>query len=100
MSSLQSVASKFEARGVRLVGISIDDVATMKTFAEAKSLTFDLLADPSGTVVRDYGVWRRGFARRVSFVLDPQGIVRHVDESVRISRHGADLLARLRDLGT
>jgi len=31
------------------------------------------------------------FARRVTFVVDPEGVVRHIDTKVDVVRHGAAL---------
>ena len=41
---------------------------------------------------------KRPFARRVTFVLDDKGVVRHVDQAVKVDTHGADLLTLLEDL--
>ncbi len=40
----------------------------------------------------------RPFARRVTFVIDDRGIVRYIDEKVRVREHGAELAARIRKL--
>lgn len=40
------------------------------------------------------------YAQRVTFVIDPQGVVRHVDREVNVSAHGAEMkkvLTRLRE---
>ncbi len=76
-----------------MVAVSLDDVATQKRFAAANELPYPLLSDPDGSAARKFGVLAPGgrFARRVTFVVDPEGIVRHVDSSVDVVRHGADL---------
>lgn len=65
---------------VRLLGISIDSKFSLRAFAEAEALTFDLLSDawPHGETARRYGVFdeERGAARRGSFVIDPDGVLR------------------------
>lgn len=73
-------------------------MATQKAFAEAQELTYPLLSDPDGSAAARYGVLAGGFARRVTFVIDPEGRVRHVDREVDVARHGADLVRRIRDL--
>ena len=40
----------------------------------------------------------RGWAERVTFVLAPDGRIELVDTAVDVSRHGADLVGRLRKL--
>ena len=48
---------EFEALGVRVVGVSPDDVATHRGFASAHGLPQVLLADPDHTVLEAYGAW-------------------------------------------
>lgn len=76
----QSVLPRFEQRGARLVGISVDSVWCHAAFAEDRGFDFPLLADfePKGEVARAYGVYREedGIAERALFVLDPEGVVR------------------------
>ena len=82
--------------GSRIYGISLDDVKTQASFHEAQKLSFALLSDPDGSVARKYGVYlARGFANRVTFVIDPKGVLRHVDQSVAVDSHGRDLIATL-----
>ena len=70
-----------------------------KAFAKAQKLTYPLLSDPDGSAADRYGVLMTGrFARRVTFVVDPEGSLRHVDTGVRVATHGADLAARIRSL--
>lgn len=76
----QAVLPRFEERGARLVGISVDSVWSHAAFADHRGLEFPLLADfePKGEVARAYGVYRDddGIAERALFVLDPEGAVR------------------------
>lgn len=48
---------EFEALGVRVVGISPDDVATHRAFAAEHGLPQLLLADPEHVVLDAYGAW-------------------------------------------
>ena len=46
-----------------------------------------------------YDVLMRGrFARRVTFLVDPEGVLRHIDRKVRVESHGADIAARIEAL--
>lgn len=76
---------QFEAEGAKVFGISVDSVWSHKAWQEARGLPFDLLADfhPKGEVATAYGVYNaeRGNARRVTFVIDEEGVVRDVQES-------------------
>jgi peroxiredoxin len=77
--------AQFEAEGANVFGISVDSVWSHKAWAEARGIPFPLLADfhPKGAVAQAYGVYNeeRGNSRRVTFVIDEEGIVRDVHVS-------------------
>jgi thioredoxin-dependent peroxiredoxin len=60
----------------------MDDLDTQKKFADSLKLPFPLLADPTGEVVRAYGVEMqhqgKTYADRVTFVIDADGKVTKV----------------------
>jgi peroxiredoxin Q/BCP len=98
--SLRDAAKDLESLKVRIFGISLDDVASQKHFAEGQHLGFHLLSDPDGSVAAKYGVLAEGgrYAQRVTFVIDPEGVVRLVDRAVDVSSHGSDLAAKIKEL--
>ena len=63
-------------------GISTDEVAKSKEFAESLDLQFVLLSDPEGKVAADYGVLMSSgkMAKRVTFVIGQDGKVAFVGE--------------------
>lgn len=74
--------------------MSLDDVASQAAFAKAQKLAFPLLSDPDGSVAKKYGVLIKGttFARRVTFIIDEKGILRHIAKKVDVREHGKQLL--------
>ena len=78
--------------------MSLDDVATQRAFHEAQELDFALLSDVDGSAARKLGALAEGrpFARRVTFVIDREGVIRKIDAEVDVTRHGADLAAWIR----
>lgn len=79
---------------------SVDDAETNARFARELALDFPILSDPGGKVAGAYGVLRaRGHAARVSFFVDPDGIVRGIDRDVNPATAGADIARRLDELG-
>ena len=76
--------------------MSVDTVAAQRAFAIKCDVRFPLLADTSGNVSGLYGVLGGAYAARVSFVLDAEGLVRYIDENIRVTRHGPDMLKRVR----
>ena len=63
-----------------MLGISINSVPTNKAYAEKLGVTFPLLCDTTRQVSKLYGVLSFfRVAKRVTFVVDRQGIIRHID---------------------
>lgn len=94
--------SQLTALGARVLGISLDDTTSHARFAEKFKLPFLLLADTDGTVARAYGaLWSLGpmrFARRHTFIINPQGHIAKIYRSVDPDRHSRDVQAELKAL--
>jgi peroxiredoxin Q/BCP len=85
--------SRFEAANAVVVGVSTDDSESHAEFASEHELPFPLLADTDERIADAYGVAvRLGFAQRMTFLIDPQGRVRHVFESVDPGVHADEVL--------
>ena len=69
----------FRNAGAVVLGISVDDVQSHKKFADKNNLPFPLLADPTKETTNRYDVMSfTGFAKRETFLIDPQGrLVKH-----------------------
>jgi peroxiredoxin Q/BCP len=80
---------------------SIDDAETNRKFAESLQLDYPILSDPDKTVARAYGVLGSGgrYSLRHTIYIGPDGKVLFVDRKVSTKTAGADLAARLKDLG-
>jgi len=65
--------------GADVLGVSLDDVKSHAEFAEKYHVPFRLLSDADAGVAKAYGVYtERGpmkYARRETFLIDPQGKV-------------------------
>lgn len=102
--------AEFEKQDVAVLGISADSVRSHQKFAEKYGLPFPLLADEGHQVSEAYGAWRQksmygktywGVAR-ITFFIDPTGVVRHVFEKVSPRNHPQEVLEvleRLRSVG-
>ena len=84
--------------GVTVYGCSLDDVATVAEFAEQERLPFELLSDPDGSAARRYNALGGRFPKRWTFVIDEQGILRHVEKKVLAASHGTDVVEIVRSL--
>jgi peroxiredoxin len=81
MRAYQDGLAQFEQAGAQVLGLSVDAPRANKKFAEKLGLTFPLLSDSSKQVSKVYGVLSIfRMAKRVTFVVDRQGVIRHVDE--------------------
>jgi len=93
----------FNKEGAVIVGISVDDVASHKAFAEKHGLPFTLLADSDKAVARRYGVLKTyagvlEMARRDTFLIDPQGRIAKHYESVDPDGHSQLVLGDIQAL--
>jgi alkyl hydroperoxide reductase subunit AhpC len=95
--SFVEAAEEFEALGVQLLSMSVDSFASCNAFGVSLGAEFPMLGDwPLYEVSRAYGVYdeEKHTARRVTFVLDEDHVVRAViDEPRDIERHSRDALA-------
>jgi len=92
MKAYQADIAKFESTETQIFGISVDSVPANKEFGKQNGITFPLLSDFKRTVVKDYGIFNEegGYGNRATFVIDKDGIIRHIDEgSVAIDPAGA-----------
>ncbi|MFP4189374.1 MAG: peroxiredoxin [Halobacteria archaeon] len=97
--SFEKEADEYESAGVRVYGVSTDDVDSHCDFADEQGLSFDLLADPDGEVADAFGVSvENGYADRTTFVV-VDGVVERVYENVSPDGHGRDVLLDLIDDG-
>lgn len=93
----------FGKKNAQILGVSLDDVESHKKFAEEYGLPFPLLADPEGKTAEAYGVKTKKigfqFAKRETFLIDPEGILVKHYENVKPKTHSEEVLADLEDLG-
>ncbi len=98
-NSFEKEYDEYEAAGVRVYGVSTDDVESHREFADEQGLTFDLLADPEGDIAEAFGVPLQGdIATRHTFVV-VDGKIARVYENVSPDGHGRDLLLELAEDG-
>ena len=98
---------EFEARGVRVVGISVDPPDINQRQSQKLGYTFPLLSDPKAEVIRRYDVLHPGagpkgadIARPAEFLLDSNGVVRWVNltENIAVRARPEQVLEALNQL--
>ena len=66
--------------------------ASHKAFTEKYGLPFQLLADIKGAITKAYDVEGSGYSKRVTYIIDAEGKISHVDEKVKTDSHAKDIL--------
>ena len=94
---------EFQNKGVEVIGISKDSVASHVKFAEKYSLPFVLLSDPDLIAIKVYGVWQEkklcgkvsmGVVR-TTFIIDEAGKIEKIMPKVKPDTNASEILAGL-----
>ena len=80
LAALRDDHESFVTLGSRVLAVSCDAMYTLRAYADAEGIPFDLLSDhwPHGAIAQAYGVFDElaGCARRGTFVMDSVGVIR------------------------
>lgn len=87
-----------------VLGVSPDKSTRLAKFEERDQLNFDLLSDEDHKISEAYGVWgeKKFMGRtyigvhRMSFIIDKQGVLRHIIEKVNTKTHHDDIMSWVR----
>ena len=101
--SLRDSYAELSAKGLQLLGISPDDIASHKKFAEKYNLPFPLLADENKTILQAYGAWgEKNLYGKISvgvlrstFIIDEKGNIERVIKRVDTKAAAEQLLKGL-----
>ena len=94
---------EFQNKGVEVIGISKDSVASHVKFAEKYSLPFVLLSDPDLIAIKAYDVWQEkklcgkvsmGVVR-TTFIIDEAGKIEKIMPKVKPDTNASEILAGL-----
>ena len=95
--SFRDAYEAFSKYGAKVIGISSDNVASHKSFAEHHQLNFTLLSDPDNKARKLFGVPKTFvIPGRVTYIVDKNGVVVHEFNSLKDSeKHVTESLAAL-----
>jgi peroxiredoxin Q/BCP len=101
--NLRDHVGDLDAEGVAVVGVSGDDVGSHEAFAQKYDLPFPLVADPGRAIQDAYGVYGERTLygkkivglKRTTYLIDPEGVVRHVFKRPKTDDHAAEILRKL-----
>lgn len=80
-----------------ILGVSRDRPDAEKAFGDKLELPFPLVADPEGRIIASYGVASpRGTAKRITFVVGPDGKIFKVFPDVDPRQHTPEVLAAVK----
>ncbi len=81
--------------------MSLDTPEKNAKFAASMGASLPVVSDAKGEVAKQFGVIGLGglYSRRWTFYIDAKGILRAIDKSVRPATAGADIVAKLEELG-
>ncbi len=88
-----------------VLGASADAPAALSKFRLKQKLNFPLLSDPDHKMIESYGAWRmekfmgrsyEGIVRS-TFLIDANGKIEQIWDSVKVKNHAAEVLAAASD---
>ncbi len=97
---IRDAYAQYKKKGIEVLGVSPDDVVSHNSFAKKYELPFSLLADSEKEIIKRYKVWREksmygkkymGVVRS-SFLIDPNGVIAKIYESVSPEHHAQEVL--------
>jgi thioredoxin-dependent peroxiredoxin len=100
--NFQRDIDKYTRENAVIVGVSVDNVDSHKSFCTKEGLNFKLLADSNHAVVEKYGSIMEyngmTIAARNTFLIDPSGVIKKVYLKVNPNTHSETVLADLQQL--
>jgi peroxiredoxin Q/BCP len=88
--------------GAEVIGVSLDSPEKQAEFAKSEHVEFPMIGDPDKGIGRAYDVLRLGgwlLAKRVTFVIDKQGVIRNVIHAeLDVNHHIKSARQTLREL--
>jgi len=98
--SFRDANEVYEQKGIKVLGVSMDDDESHQNFAAKYNLPFQLLADPDHKIADAYGSYGdkeydgRVFTGvlRKTFLIDEQGKIKKIFNEVNVSEHADEVL--------
>ncbi|MFS8160231.1 MAG: thioredoxin-dependent thiol peroxidase, partial [Candidatus Roizmanbacteria bacterium] len=104
--SIRDNYSEFTKNQVEILGVSIDSPKSHGKFAQKYDLPFTLMSDEEKKVVNLYQAWgeKKFMGRtymgtyRISYLIDPKGIIRKTYENVKPADHAGEVIKDLNEI--
>ena len=106
--AFRDARAEYRKADATVIGVSPDSVGSHQKFADKFQLPFSLVADTDKAVCQSYGVWQEKTLYgkkclgvvRTTFIIDGEGIVRHIFPKVKVAGHAEKVLDAIRALRT
>lgn len=100
--NFQRDLDKFESAGAVILGVSVDNAESHKSFCTKEGLNFKLLADTDGKVSESYGSIKEYDGKRMSarntFIINPEGKIVKTFTGVKPATHSEEVMKALSEL--
>ena len=95
---------EFSKRGASVLGVSRDSLESHQSFRAKQGFNFDLVSDLDQTLCTTFGVIKEKnmYGRKVlgiersTFLIDPEGVIRHAWRPVKVPGHAQAVLDALK----
>ena len=98
--AFDALLDQFASLNAAVVGVSTDKCGTLAKFRDKHNFQFVLLSDSEKEISTAFGTLKDHgkSANRVTYLIDPDGVVQAVWPKVKVDGHAEKVLARLREL--
>lgn len=97
--SMRDGMDSLKKLGVQVLGVSTDGVKAHENFRDKFSLNFPLISDKKKKIIEAYGIKSQfGSARRVTFLIDRSGQIKHIWKKVNTRQHAEEVIEKIKEL--
>ena len=98
--AFDALLDQFASLNAAVLGVSTDKPATLAKFRDKHGFRFTLLSDTGKEIAKHFGTLKEHgkSSNRVTYLIDPDGLIQAVWPKVRVDGHAEKVLARLREL--
>lgn len=105
-NDFNALLPKFKRAGATVLGASRDSIKSHQNFCAKQGFKFQLVSDPDEALCQAFDVIheKNMYGRKVmgvvrsTFLIDPEGVIRHSWRKVKVAGHAQAVLDALKDL--
>lgn len=105
--NLRDNFAALQKEGIVVIGVSPDDEASHKKFEHKYHLPFTIIADPTHTILKKFGVWgpKQMFGNhymgvhRTTFLIDEKGLIKKIFLKPKNTQHAEEISKAFAQIG-